>query len=511
MDFYALSLPEAAYLYAGLAVQALIRGVCRFLPAVLVTVMTLRLLGQGGLTADRRTLGRVVGYVATSALILVLFWPEAVGRLGGVSGQLEARRVGSWAAANDPDAAIVTAQDTGLIPRSLLGPQVLPTGFSLLLRAFTETHLALAQALHAQTHRPFASVLPMQWLLTQQLAGDAQAAVADWVHGCYLPAQARVLAQGGDATYQALLPWGGSRLAAELPQLTTTPGQQVGVVGMVLEFLFPGAGSLVTPATTPLRCDQYLQMVEQRVQTWLGTQTTSRGTPLPQVFQQELGLAVSEQSHFLLYREMLRAAGPAIPAPSLTGTYLTLRGFALLGGVLSGGGQGAVKESQSLTMRGLGTTPGAKIGVATSALATVNNELQRALDGASSLVGLATFLTWWSPYILGLVNLVLLGLFPIVLLWALVPHSQGQPLALYFAALFFTTATPLWWALIDLAARLTGPVVASNLVAFPVEWFNVQLMTKGITALGLLVVPLVTGIMIFGSFRSIGRLWRGGA
>ena len=43
------------------ALQALLRGALRFVPAVLVTVMTLRLLGQGGLTADRRFVGRVVG------------------------------------------------------------------------------------------------------------------------------------------------------------------------------------------------------------------------------------------------------------------------------------------------------------------------------------------------------------------------------------------------------------------------------------------------------------------
>ena len=93
MDFLALSLLEAAYLYTGVALQALLRGALRFVPAVLVTVMTLQLLGRGGLTADRRFIGRVVGYIVASAVILVLFWPEAVGRLGGHTHEAKSNRL----------------------------------------------------------------------------------------------------------------------------------------------------------------------------------------------------------------------------------------------------------------------------------------------------------------------------------------------------------------------------------------------------------------------------------
>jgi hypothetical protein len=141
------------------------------------------------------------------------------------------------------------------------------------------------------------------------------------------------------------------------------------------------------------------------------------------------------------------------------------------------------------------------------------NELQRALDGATSLVSLATWLTWWGPYIVGLINLVLLGLFPIVLLWSLLPQAQFQPLALYFAALFFTTATPLWWALVDVAARLVqgGVGAPPSWWQAPGDWAQSWIAPQAITALGLLVIPAATGILIFGSFRALSGLWRGAA
>jgi hypothetical protein len=130
------------------------------------------------------------------------------------------------------------------------------------------------------------------------------------------------------------------------------------------------------------------------------------------------------------------------------------------------------------------------------------------LEGMSGFVGLAVFLTWWGPYILGLINVVVLGLFPIVVLWSLFPQAQFRPLATYFAVLFFTTASPLWWALVDNAARLAQGIVPS-LWTDPVEWASGQVAYYVVTALGILLIPVITGLLIFGSWRAIGGLWRG--
>jgi hypothetical protein len=488
MDFLALSLPEAAYLYYGLALQALVRASSlRLLPTSIVIVTTLYLWTRGGVAGARGWIAHVVGYALVSTLILVLFWPEAV-RLAGRQGETEPDRVASYAALQDSGAVVITARDTELLPEGFQAPAFLPTGFRLLLQAFTQTHLALARALNAQTHRTFSSVVPMQWLLTRQLDGTAQAAMRDWVQGCYLPAKTRLLQRaerlGLPLTFQDFLPWGDSQLQVELPLLEMTPGAQTGLGALLRRFLGLG-GDL--PA---IRCDAYFVTTTQRVLEWLETQTTQRGTPLRQVFEQELRMPAEDQARFLLYREMLRAAGPEVPAPSLTGLYLGLRGAGVLGRVVAGTG-----ESGSI---------GARLGL----IQGLGNEVQRMTDGISSLVGLSVFLTWWGPYILGLINLVVLGLFPIVVLWSLFPQAQFRPLATYFAVLFFTTASPLWWALVDGAARLAQGAPPPLFTSLP-EWFNGWVTALVVTALGILLIPVVTGFLIFGSWRAVGGLWRG--
>jgi hypothetical protein len=410
MDFLALSLPEAAYLYLGLALQALVRASSlRLLPTSIVIVATLYLWTRGGMGGQRGWAARVVGYAFVSTLILILFWPEAI-RLAGSPEATDPDRVASYAATQDPGAVVITARDTGLLPEGFQAPALLPTGFRLLLQAFTQTHLALARALNAQTHRTFAPVVPMQWLLTQNLDGEAQAAVQDWVHGCYLPAKTRLLQRaeslGLILTFQDFLPWGGSQLQQELPLLEVTPGAQTGLSALLRRFL--GIGG----ALPSIRCDAYFLTTVQRVMVWLETQTTQRGTPLSQVFQQELQIPPEDQTRFLLYREMLRAGGPEVPAPSLTGLYLGLRGAGIIGPLLARLGIGAT--ATALRVPGVSTVTAGR--AVSSITQGATNEFQRILEGVSSFVGLAVFLTWWGPYILGLINLVVLGLFPIVVL-----------------------------------------------------------------------------------------------
>ena len=197
------------------------------------------------------------------------------------------------------------------------------------------------------------------------------------------------------------------------------------------------------------------------------------------------------------------AARPDVPAPSLTGRYLGLRGTSLLAPLLARLGMGA-------TASALGV-PGVPLATAGGAITTLaqggGNELQRILDGMSGFVGLAVFLTWWGLYILGLVNLVVLGLCPIVVLWALFPQAQFRPLATYFAVLLFTTASPLWWALVDSAARLAQGL-SPSLWTDPLEWASGHVTYYVVIALGILLIPVITSLLIFGSWRAIGGLWR---
>jgi hypothetical protein len=130
MDFFALSLPEAAYLYFGLALQALTRASSlRFLPTSIVMVTTLYLWTRGGVAGQCAWPARVVGYACVSILILVLFWPEAI-RLAGGQGEVEPDRVASYAATQDPGAVVITARETGLGPEGFQAPTTPPNWLS---------------------------------------------------------------------------------------------------------------------------------------------------------------------------------------------------------------------------------------------------------------------------------------------------------------------------------------------------------------------------------------------
>jgi hypothetical protein len=492
MDFLALSLPEAAYLYMGLAVQALVRqSSLRQLPRVMVLVWTLVLVwrAQGRPDGYRA----VLGYLGTSLILCILFWPEAVpfGRFMGRT--TTPSQVASYAASQDPGAEIITAVDTGHVPDTLRDPTLLAPGFRLLLRAITQTPLALARTINTQSHRTFASLLPMQWLLGVSLTTEVTAAIADWVHNCYLPVQTSTMEGQEGRTLEELLPWGDTPLRRGLATREVVPGTQTGIQWL------RGA----RPGNT-VRCDIYLDAVEFRTQGWLYELKSPRGTPLLEVFQQELGLDAIMQARFLVYREMLKAADSAVPAPSLAGHYAKLRGSSVAGQMLEGAGVGAV-----------GGWIGAGVGALSGAIRGVSGEFQRLLEGLTWLVRLAVILTWYGPYLLGLVNLVMLGLFPFVMLWALIPGAQFEPLAHYFAALLFTSSVPLWWALVDQGARLAAmqtPQIgaAGSVLAEITSWMASGLWVASVTALGILVIPVIVGCMFFAAFRVVGSLWRGG-
>ena len=495
MDFLTLSLPEASALYMGLAIQALLRASSlRHLPLVMVLVWSLVLFWRAqGRRGGYKT---VAGYLGTSLLLLILFWPE-VTLFGQVVGRTtDPTQVASYAASQDPGAEVVTAADTSQVPQTLSTPVLIAPGFRLLLRAITETPLALARTINSQAHRTFASLMPMSWLLGVDLTANITTALADWVHNCYLPVVTDTLVAQQARTQEDVLPWGTSPVRAALAARTVVPGAQTGLA-MISG---PNRGN-----TMP--CDTYLDAVEFQTQSWLYDLKSPKGTPLLEVFQEELGLDSQQQARFLVYREMLRAAGPAVPAPSLTAQYGLLRGVGVVGPAAARG----LTTGLVGWLGGMLSIPTALLSAGRTAGGGLATEFQRAIDGLSWLVGLAVFLTWWGPYLLGLLTLVLIGFFPFVLLWALIPRSQFQPLAGYFVALLFAASSPLWWALVDVASRLAASQAphSNNLILGLGNTTMAFAWSTMVTVLGILVISLIMGILFFAAFRAVGSVWRG--
>ncbi len=480
MEFLTLSLPEAVYLYTGLALQLLLRqSSLRWLPGVIVVCYTVALCTR--VPRGRAHWADVPVYVFCCLVICILFWPEAT-----IFGRRQGRithpdQVASYAAQQDQGASVVTAQDTQQVPQWANIPVLLPDGLRLTLRPITELPLALARAINSQAHRTFATIMPMHWLLGLELTTEVTTAISDWVHNCYVPALTVLQARQQGRTVEELLPWENSVLRQELSTRQVVPGAQTGIT-----WIGPPRGLSVLPQQ--VRCDTYLDAVEFRTQAWLFELKSPAGAPLSDVFAQELGLDALQQARFVLYREMLKAAGPLVPAPSLTGQYAALRAAGALGDLVGG-----LKPSGSA----LSALTGAAAG-----------EFQRAIDGLSWLVGMAVFLTWWGPYILGVVQMLMLALFPFVVLWALIPQNHLQPLVLYFVGLLFAFFWPLWWALVDEAAKLAATQAPSG-GSLIIGTLTGAMWSTMVTAIGILLVPVITGVVLFLSFRSLGGMWRG--
>ena len=222
--------------------------------------------------------------------------------------------------------SLVNAGQTGLVPASLNGTSLTPKGTALILEVLTETPLGLARLINAQAHRPFSSIVPMMWLFTRKVTPRLKLAIQDFVHACYLPAKARLIANSTtNPTFQDLLPWDGSPIVAAMRNHEVLRSHQLGI---------PAFGGAIPQEL--ITCDTYAAQVQQDALAWLNTEQTESGTPLSDVYQNELQMDPLTVARYAIYREMLAAAGPEIPSPSLTGTFLALRGASVVGRIMGG-------------------------------------------------------------------------------------------------------------------------------------------------------------------------------
>jgi hypothetical protein len=488
MNFFAvLSLPEASFAFMGLAIQSIIRASgLRHWVAAVIGVWTVLLLYRGLASGNGvAAVWRPLGYLATCLIFCVLFWPEIL-VFRAASQTVAPADVLSYAASEDPNATIVSAADTDMVPESLQAPALISPGFRLLLPVVTGYPLAIARAINSKTHRTFDTLLPLQWLTGMSLTAGATTAIQDWTHNCYLPTLTQLHTGGGILTNEDTQPWGGTALRRALAERSVSPGSQTGIT------------TTITPGRTELPCDTYLDAVLADTIAWLRQVKSPAGTSLLQVFQEDLGMEPLAQAQTIVRREMDRAAGPEVPAPSLAAAYAGLRGAGLIG--QTGGGLLNV-------LQGMKALAGAALGGGKALV----NEWQHLIDGLSWIVGAAVFLTWWAPYILGIANLVLLGLFSVYFLfWCLIPGHQFAPLLSYFIALWFTCSAPLWWALVDLAARLATSLApqADDAILGVGNGVMGFIWSSAITVLGLLVIMSVMAWLLFGTLRSIGGALR---
>ena len=315
----------------------------------------------------------------------------------------------------------------------------------------------------------------MTRLMEQDVPDDLVKAMPDFVEQCYKPASLN-LVKAADLTFQDILPWSG----ALHPHLTaiTLPSNQ----GMFAAISNWWTG---TPPAV-VNCKQVYNTMETGVQSFLGGEATQGGSNIQAVYLSKLGMAAQTQARFFVQRELDHYLHAAVDAPNrIHNLRVAADTAAAVGGAVG---------NFDITAWGKSTA----------------TEYQKLMGRLSNFLAPASFLVHWAPYIIGFGMFATVGLFPIVLIWSLFPGQHFKPIVNYFLVLLFLCSTPLWWAMVNATANLlynTTIPPGPWFTAFP-GWSKAQIAYVVVTVIGIIMVPVIQAVLLFGTWRAIGGIWR---
>ena len=99
-----------------------------------------------------------------------------------------------------------------------------------------------------------------------------------------------------------------------------------------------------------------------------------------------------------------------------------------------------------------------------------------------------------------------------MVLWSLFPGQHFKPLVNWALLLLFVHSTPLWWAIADAASRRAagaGRTYAAGAIFRGVaEPLEAAAAGAVVGALAILLVPILHALVMFGTWRAIGGIWR---
>ena len=459
-----LTTAEAAYLFSGLALQTMLRNSSlRHLPQVIIVCCTMWLLYRRVTSPRPQPITGIVAYVLSCGIILVLFWPEAAPRF------MRMQVVSPWGVvsyvATQNGMPNVNAQQSGLIPQRLRGNTFVPQALDLILRAVTDMPLTLGRAINGGLDRPFERVEPLKELVEDVETGPPPGLVkdvSDFTPLCYEQAMTSLIADDPERTREEVMPWS-SEMAAQL-----------------------GAIRLSTSQMGHADCQAfYTQELEQKTMQHLRSQTTAQGSNKARVIRENLDIRVRDQARMFIMRELERQVLEVQPANRVV----------------------AAKRALEALSSAIGAAGNFQV---TAPLKSVATEMQKHVDRMARFVGIGSFLVYWGPYLVGIGMFVILGFFPVVLLWSLFPGQHFKPLINYFLLLIFVCSTPLWWAMVDAAAEVAyAQHPTGGWFDAPAAWGVAYTSYMVVTVLGIILVPVLQATLLFGTWRAIGGIWHG--
>ena len=488
---------ETGFLYWGLGAQAVIRASSfRLLPYAIIMFCAIWLVYRRVYSAQPQPIISVFVYMIHCALILVLFWPEAIYRFfGGVTAlpglvvSVDEGSVFSYVARANGE-----LNDTAATVR-LAGVNITPSGapvpraLELMLRIATDAPRLLGQRINAGMDRPLAHLGAMESLLSQPLTSDASRyALSEFHESCYKDAVADMTSDATNTngtTWQERLPWSAEMAPylAKRVHLDPAGGPSDELLGL--------AGTV--------QCVAIWTALHRAVLDDLAGEATGGGSTKSTVYLNELGIPMVDTANFVINQELHKMMERYVQPPDLTTAYAATAG---------------VKAAASVAGKAVSSKSGSWWGKISGALfGTAAEGVEEVATGVLGFMRPALFLIWWMPYISGLLSAVILTFFPFVVLWALFPGQHVKPLVNYFLMLFFVHSSPLWWSIADAASSMAGNIGAPHAAGWIFqsvgEFFRGQAAAVVVGVLAILLVPIIQAVVMFGTWRAIGGIWRG--
>ena len=79
----------------------------------------------------------------------------------------------------------------------------------------------------------------------------------------------------------------------------------------------------------------------------------------------------------------------------------------------------------------------------------------------------------------------------------------------YFLLLIFVCSTPLWWAMVNVMGDLVYEhYKPSAMWAMVIPgWSGAAIAEVVVTVIGIIMVPVLQAVLLFGTWRAIGGIW----
>ena len=482
VEYQTLTLVESAYLYSGLAMQSVLRlSSLRQLPQIIIASSVVWLVYKRMTTAQPQPLAGVVAYVVSCTIIVVLFWPEAAPKFfTPLTTRVFPGAVTSYVAQRN-SMTVDNAETSRLVPARLVtaGGAPVPRFFDLLLRVATTVPLRLGREIDpGGLERPFERIPALDELMNQDVPDSLTGLMPDFANHCYKPGLLRAAKNPG-LTLEDLVPWS-TGMGTILSGINIST--QSGLLANLQQYLPSLFGG--TPVTN---CKALYDGMQADVSNFLGGEATQQSSTKQLQYQTVLQMTANQQAQFFVHRELQKHLTPAVNDPNRVVNY-----------------RRAV-DAASFATGAVGGFDLAAWGKSTA------GQVEKQLDRISRFLGMASFLVHWAPYIVGFGIFATLSFFPIVLIWSLFPGQHFKPLVNYFLLLVFMCSTPLWWAMVNVGANLAHNNFSPGVAWFAAipGWGTANQAYVIVSVVGIVMVPVIQAILLFGTWRAIGGIWHG--